>query len=61
MKNIIFWGITLCSPLKVNRHFGGTYRFHLQGVIATCFHPGILFGFLLDHEGGGDMFLRNVG
>jgi hypothetical protein len=25
------WGITLCSPLKVNRRFGGTYRLHLQG------------------------------
>jgi hypothetical protein len=23
--------ITICSPFKVNRRFGGTYRFHLQG------------------------------
>jgi hypothetical protein len=24
------WDITSCSPLKVNRRFGGTYRLHLQ-------------------------------
>jgi hypothetical protein len=31
MKSIIFWDMTPCSPLKVNRRFGGTYLFHLQG------------------------------
>jgi hypothetical protein len=31
MKSSIFWDITPCSPLKVNRHFGGTYRLHRQG------------------------------
>jgi hypothetical protein len=31
MKLSIFWDITPCSSLKVNRCFGGTYRFHLQG------------------------------
>jgi hypothetical protein len=31
MKSTIFWDITLCSPLKVNRRFGRTYRLHLQG------------------------------
>jgi hypothetical protein len=25
-KSTIFWDITPCSPLKVNRRFGGTYR-----------------------------------
>jgi hypothetical protein len=30
MKSPIFWDIMLCSPLKVNRHFGGTCRLHLQ-------------------------------
>jgi hypothetical protein len=29
MKSNIFWDITPCSPLQVNRHFGGTYRLHL--------------------------------
>jgi hypothetical protein len=31
MKSKIFWDITPCSPLKFNRHFGGTCRLHLQG------------------------------
>jgi hypothetical protein len=30
MKSSIFWDITPCSLLKVNRRFGGTYRLHLQ-------------------------------
>jgi hypothetical protein len=30
-KSIIFWDITQCSPLSVNRLFGETYRLHLQG------------------------------
>jgi hypothetical protein len=25
MKNIMFWGVTPCSPVKVHRRFGGTY------------------------------------
>jgi hypothetical protein len=43
----IFWDRTPCSPLKVNRRFRETHRFHLQGRIiwtsrfATCFHAGI--------------------
>jgi hypothetical protein len=31
LKNTIFWDITPCSPLSVDRRFGGTYRLHLQG------------------------------
>jgi hypothetical protein len=31
MKSTIFWNITPCSPLRVNRRFGGTHRLHLQG------------------------------
>jgi hypothetical protein len=31
MESTIFWDITPCSPLKVNRHFGGAYRLQLQG------------------------------
>jgi hypothetical protein len=30
MKSFNFWDITPYSPLKVNRSFGGTYRFNLQ-------------------------------
>jgi hypothetical protein len=29
LKNTSFWDITPCSPLKVSRRFGGTYRLHL--------------------------------
>jgi hypothetical protein len=28
----MFWDIMPCSLLKVNRRFGGTYRFHLKGL-----------------------------
>jgi hypothetical protein len=28
----IFWEITPCGPLKVNRRFVRTYRLHLQGL-----------------------------
>jgi hypothetical protein len=31
MKSYVFCDIAPCSPLKVNRRFGGTFRFHLQG------------------------------
>jgi hypothetical protein len=31
LKRTIFWNITPCGPLSVNRRFGETYRLHLQG------------------------------
>jgi hypothetical protein len=31
MKSSIFWDITPCSPLKVNRHFGRTCRIYFKG------------------------------
>jgi hypothetical protein len=31
MKSSVFWDITPCSLLKVNRGFGGIYRFHFEG------------------------------
>jgi hypothetical protein len=31
MKSTIFWDITPCSTMSVDRRFGGTYRLHLQG------------------------------
>jgi hypothetical protein len=33
LKSSIFWDIMPCSPLKVNRSFGGTWRLHLRGRI----------------------------
>jgi hypothetical protein len=45
MKGTIFWNITPCSPLKINRRFVG----------------GFLLGLFFDPEDGGDIFLRNGG
>jgi hypothetical protein len=30
-KSYIFWNITPCCPLKVNRLFGGTFNLDFQG------------------------------
>jgi hypothetical protein len=35
MKNSIFWDITPCSMVKVNRRFGESYLLHLQGLTAN--------------------------
>jgi hypothetical protein len=37
MKGYIFWDITPCSLVRVNRCFGATYRLNLQGSIVD-FH-----------------------
>jgi hypothetical protein len=62
-----------CSPLKVNRRFGETYRFHLQDRRISrgktslkaggkqSFHTGFLLGLFFDPEDGNDMFPRHVG
>jgi hypothetical protein len=50
MKSTIFWNTTPCSPLKVNRRFEGTYRFHLQARIISR-----------ARNAAGDVFLQNVG
>jgi hypothetical protein len=71
LKSNIFWDITPCSQLKVNRRFGRTYTLHLLGgrinrarnqresLLRTCFHALFLLRLFFDPEGG-DMFLRNV-
>jgi hypothetical protein len=33
----------------------------LNSRIATFFHAGLLLGYFIDPEDGGDIFLRNVG
>jgi hypothetical protein len=67
MKSTIFWDITPCSPLKVNRHFGGKYRLNLQGrknkpskkpawnqvASRDCFHAGFLLGLFSNLKMGG--------
>jgi hypothetical protein len=67
----LFWDITPCSPLKVNRHLGGTYRLHLRCLVISqarnklqavierlCFlvQSGFLLDLLLYPKYGGDMF-----
>jgi hypothetical protein len=74
MKSIIFWDITLCSPLSVDWRFGGTYRLHHQGRKISWarnqresrwqeggFHAGFFLSLFSGPEDGGDMILRNVG
>jgi hypothetical protein len=50
IKSSIFWDITLCGPLKVNRRFGGN--------VASVF--GALFDLFFNPENS-YAFLRNVG
>jgi hypothetical protein len=45
------------SPYLQSRRIS---RARNQGLLATCFRPGLL-GLFFDPEDGGDMFLRNVG
>jgi hypothetical protein len=42
MKSIIFWDITPCSPLKANRHFGGTYRYLVTGTCSSYSNPNMV-------------------
>jgi hypothetical protein len=53
-----FWGITLCSVLKVSRRFGGTLLY-----TQDCYmlHAGFLVGLFFAPENEGGMLLRNVG
>jgi hypothetical protein len=47
MKNLIFWDMTPCSPLSLNRRFGGTYRLQQAAESAchllACWFSQILF------------------
>jgi hypothetical protein len=69
MKSYIFWAVTPCSPLKINRHFGGTCNLHLQGrginqarnQYGAGGKQSSGFGLFYYPEDGGDMFLRNIG
>jgi hypothetical protein len=65
MKFSVFWNITLCSPLKVNRRFGGACRLHIQGrkiIQARNQHgAGHVLTSLFGPQDGGDILLRKVG
>jgi hypothetical protein len=71
MKSSTFWDISLCSPLKVIWHIGGTCRLHLQGWrISQAGNQdeegskqnlaGFMLGLFFCPADGHDMFLRNV-
>lgn len=66
VKSTVFRDMTLCSPLKVSRRFGGTYYLQLQGRKesqasnwqAACFMLDSLLGIFFELDGGGDVLLR---
>jgi hypothetical protein len=58
MKRSIFWDITLCSPLKGNRLFRGTWR----ALLGNCFMLISSLAIFLHHEEEGDglnVYIRN--
>jgi hypothetical protein len=61
MKRSVFWDIISCSPLKVNRCFGGTCRLNLRHDTGSRQdYAGFVRSLFFDPEDGGGMFLRNV-
>jgi hypothetical protein len=67
----VSWGITPCTLVKVNRRFGWTHRFYLEGgrvnqarnqlIEAGSKQNGLLLGLFFDPEDGVNVFFRNVG
>jgi hypothetical protein len=53
LKSTIFLHITPCSPLKVNRRFGGPY--------CHILYVGFLLILFFNPEDAGNTILRNVG
>jgi hypothetical protein len=61
LKSHIVCDITLCSPVKANRRFGGTYRLHLEGFQDCLLQACFLLSLFFDPEDGDGIFLRNIG
>lgn len=57
-KNSVFWDMSLCITVKVNRRFGETYR--LQSSACCLLHAGFSFYLPIEPEIIGDMFFRNI-
>jgi hypothetical protein len=55
----VFWDITPCSSLKVNRRFGGTNRLRVQGRRIIRARNQRKSRWQAEQDGG-DVFLRNV-
>jgi hypothetical protein len=52
MKSSVFWNITLCSPLKVNRRFRRICHLHLQGwkmAVSYSFEMCVVFQQITQH------------
>jgi hypothetical protein len=64
MKSSVFWDITPCSPLKVNRreeYVSSVFRAEeLRETRNQRGKQSFLLGFYFDPENGDDMILRNV-
>jgi hypothetical protein len=74
MQSSVFCYTTPCCPEKINRRFGGTYRFpssasnikpsnkpaETGGKLSSAGFASFFLGFLFNRDEGGDMFLRNV-
>jgi hypothetical protein len=58
MKISIFWDITLCGPLKINRRFGGICRLQLQA--RKIGQERYQREARSDHKDGGGMFSRTI-
>jgi hypothetical protein len=43
IKSSIFWDIAPCSPLKINRRFGGTYHLHIQALLKLSWPHDVVF------------------
>jgi hypothetical protein len=59
MMSYVLHDIMLCSPVKVNWHFRGTYCLNFQGqrIIHLSIPTGVLLGLLIDPEDGCAKFL----
>jgi hypothetical protein len=61
INSSVFWYTTLCSPLKVNRHYGETRCLHLQcGRSWYLPHSDFLLDLFFNSEDEGNMFIRNI-
>jgi hypothetical protein len=64
-KRSIFWDITDCSPMKINRALYASARnnptFSRAAYITSCLiYTGLLIRLLFNPEDEDDVFLRNV-
>jgi hypothetical protein len=60
LKNLTFWDIIPCIPLKINAHFGGICR-HMKQVLSRALrHASFLLGLLFGAEYEGDLSSKTL-